>query len=99
MSEYRKLPVVGAAISDDEWPEIEDMALTIESCGTTVIKILKFLQGSTKFIAAIKPECTKEDVIKTLKEKGYKLLSPYTSKGSIVGYKVVYDPEEVTNGS
>ena len=92
MSKYKKLPVVGSAILEEEWPRTEQMAMIVEQCGMVGTKILKFIQGSTKFIASISPDEDNASVEHKLSTQGFKIVSPYTSKGQIVGYKVVYDP-------
>ena len=95
MSEWRNLPVVGALISDEEWPEVEGMIKAIESCHMKVIKILKFIHGSTKFIACKKEKDGKiiddDSLNAVLADHLFKIVSPYSSKGKVIGHKVVYD--------
>ncbi len=89
MSKYRKLPIIGAPLAAERWPGVEQMAIAVEECGMEVIKILNFIEGSVKLIASPLEGETLEAVEERLSDGGFKMVSPYTSHGKIVGYKVV----------
>lgn len=93
MKKYRKLPVVGEELTEDEWLEVEKMIDEIKEAGMNVSKILNYKEGSTKFIASIENGIKVADIRPRLESLGWKLLSPYYSHGKITGFKVAKDKE------
>lgn len=88
MSEYQTLPIVGEDLGEDEWVEVEGDIEAIESCGLRVIKILNFKEGSTKYIAQVDNGLAEYRVRRRLESRGWMMISPYYSRGRIIGFKV-----------
>jgi hypothetical protein len=93
VKKYRKIPVVGEELTEDDWLDVEGMINELKDVGMGVIKILNYKEGSTKFIAGLNNGIKMADIRPKLESSGWKLLSPYHARGKIVGFKVAKDRE------
>lgn len=84
--DYKSLPIVGEAPTEQEWEEIKQMVDELIEMGMNPIKILNFKQGSIKFIANPKDGIVKAR--KTLEGNGWQMMSPYYSQNTVQGFKV-----------
>lgn len=88
MNEYEDLAIVGETIEEGEWPRISEEIKKVESCGLSVVKILNFHGGSTKYIAQISSGDPHHVIRRKLESIQWRLISPYYSKGQVMGFKV-----------
>lgn len=89
---YKNVTVVGEEITDSEWPEVEEMAKEIESCGVQIVKILNYKEGSIKFIAKLNGDSLQNTRTK-LEEKNWRVGAPYYSRSQIIGFKISRNKE------